>query len=120
MSKTNQALQTDLREKNLVLISQLLTNSGEEVLRVDSTKIAYPATDEEGNELFIEIAVKIPKGTKESDGGYSGYDGYALAAEYAEDVANKEKKKAEAAKNKKPSKSKTKPKTEEMEEVKEE
>ena len=115
MPKTNQALQTDLREKNLVLITQLLTNSGEEVLRVDSTKIAYPVTDEEGNDLFIEVAVKVPKGTKEPDGGYSGYDGYTLAQEYAEDVANKEKKKAEAAKNKK-----AKVKTKKVEEVKEE
>lgn len=120
MAKTKTVLEGELRENILHNLTDLLSTSGEEVLRVKSTQIAYPTKDSEGNEYFAVVTITLPKGSKMSDGTFSGYDGYEIAKEYAEDVELKKKKAETAKKNKKAPKSKTKPKEEEVQEEKEE
>lgn len=81
MTKT--ALDNTLREKNVNTLMEILTTSGEEVLRVGGNVIAFPTTDAEGNEAWVEITVKIPKGERLGKGeGFAGYDGYGLAEFY--------------------------------------
>lgn len=118
MAKNRQQLDNELREGIIERISNFLTAENEEVLRTSNTTIAIPTVDSEGNDTYIELAVKIPKGAK-IEGGYAGYDGHEVATEYAEDVALKAKQKAESAKNKKSKgKGKTpKAETKEVEEV---
>ena len=118
MAKTRQQLDIELREGIISRLTDFLASSNEEVLRTSNTTIAIPTVDSEGNDTYIELAVKVPKGAK-IEGGYAGYNGHEVAAEYAEDVALKAKQKAESAKNKKSKgKGKTsKAKTEEVEEV---
>lgn len=123
MAMTKTALDNALREKNVVALMALLKESGEEVLRVGGNVIAFPTTDEESNESWIEITIKVPKGeriAKEDGGGFGGYDGYGLAEFYENETQRKaeeaEKKKAAAAakKAKSTAKKKEPAKTEEQ------
>ena len=96
MAKTKNQLHEGIRNKFLALITEYLTEQGEEVLKVKSNEIAIPCLDEEGNEEFIVMTFKVPTGSRD-DG--EAYDGYGMAEQYAESVAEKEEKaKAEAEK----------------------
>jgi hypothetical protein len=96
MAKTKKQLHEEIRNRYLALISEHLTAQGEEILRVKSNEIAIPCLDEEGNEEFIVMTFKVPTGSRD-DG--EAYDGYGMAEQYAESVADKEAKaKAEAEK----------------------
>jgi hypothetical protein len=97
MAKSKKQLHEGIRHKFMTAVIGWLTeDEGEEVLRVKSNEIAIPTLDEEGNEEFLVLTFKIPTGSRD-DG--EAYDGYALAQQYAESVANKEAKaKAEAEK----------------------
>ena len=78
------------------VIGWLTEEEGEEVLRVKSNEIAIPTVDEEGNEEFMVITFKVPTGSRD-DG--EAYDGYGVAEQYAQSVAEKEAKaKADAEK----------------------
>ncbi len=96
MAKTKKQLHEALRNKFLTHFVELLTNEGEEVLRTKSNEIAIPTLDEEGNEEFVVITFKVPTGSRD-DG--EAYDGYGVAQQYTESLAEKEAKaKAEAEK----------------------
>jgi len=55
-------------------------------------EITLPVTDDEGNEFYANIIVKIPRGRR-SEGTYIPYDGYAAADEYDEELEAKRKEK---------------------------
>lgn len=96
MAKTKKQLHEALRNKYLALITEFLTAQGEEVLRTKSNEIAIPTLDEESNDEYMVISFKVPTGSRD-DG--EAYDGYAVATQYAESVAEKaEKAKVEAEK----------------------
>lgn len=96
MAKTKKQLHEALRNKYLTLIADYLTAQDETVLRTKSNEIALPTVDEENNDEYIVISFKVPTGSRD-DG--EAYDGYAVATQYAESVADKaEKAKAEAEK----------------------
>ena len=96
MAKSKKQLHEALRNKFLTHFAELLTNEGEEVLRTKSNEIAIPTLDEDGNEEFMVITFKVPTGSRD-DGEV--YDGYGVAQQYAESVADKaEKAKVEAEK----------------------
>ena len=91
MKKTNDAL----RNKYLDLVSALLAGADEEVLRVKSNEIAIPCVDDEGNDSYVVITVKVPTGSRDGD----PYDGYGEAESYAMACKQKaEKAKADAEK----------------------
>jgi hypothetical protein len=75
MATSNKVLNDKLREKYLTIISELLAKSDEEVLRVGSNELALPCLDDEGNEKFMVITIKVPTGSREGD----AYDGYSMA-----------------------------------------
>lgn len=99
MATSNKVLNDRLREKYLAVVGEALTANDEEVLRVGSNELALPCLDEEGNEKFIVVTIKVPTGSRD-DG--EAYDGYSKA----EDWEIKCKKKAEAAKKKEEEKAK--------------
>ena len=92
MATSNKVLNDKLRERYLSIVGDALTAKDEEVLRVGSNELALPCLDEEGNEKFIVVTIKVPTGSREGE----AYDGYSMA----EDWENKCKNKAEAAKKK--------------------
>ena len=61
----------EVRAEFVDLLTAFFSNRGEDVQRVKSNKIAFPAVRDE-NEFYVEITVSIPKGTK--DEAYNAYD----------------------------------------------
>ena len=91
MKKTNDAL----RNQYLNLITELLAGADEEVLRVKSNEIAIPCVDDEGNDSYVVVTVKVPTGSRDGD----PYDGYGEAESYEMNCkAKAEKAKIEAEK----------------------
>ena len=98
MAKSRTALRTEVKEKYVNIIQDLLKEK-EDLLRVGSNEIAFPVVDNEGNEDFIVLKITIPIGANK---GTEPYDGYAMAEDYeiktkakAETKAKKDKAKAE-------------------------
>ena len=106
MAMTKTALESALRNDFLTKLISALAD--EEVLRVGSNEIAIPCVDAAGNDAWVNVKVSTPRGTRNGDGGYNPYDGYAAAEDYALDCAEKaekrkvaeEKKAAKIAKDK--------------------
>ena len=86
-----------IRAHYLDEVVELLTNKGEEVLRVKSNEIAVPVVGCEGNEDFLVITFKVPTG---ADKGMTVYDGYAMAEEYELKLKTKADKARESAERK--------------------
>ena len=88
----NRALDNALREKYLKILMDIFDKSGEDVRQTNSNEFAFPILDEEGNEKWIQIVVKVPTGGRDED----GYDGYGVAESYKMKLKEKEEKKKEA------------------------
>ena len=82
-----------LRNHYMKEVRNLLESMKEEVLVTGSNEFAIPCVDEDGNDQFLVLTFKIPKGSRDGE----AYDGYSVAEEYA----MKQKKKAEKEKEKK-------------------
>ena len=101
MAKTKKQLHEGIRNKYLEAITKWLTEvQGEEVLRTKSNEIAIPCLDEEGNDEWCVLTIKVPTGSRD-DG--EAYDGYGMAQQYADHLAEQAEKaaKAKAEKDKK-------------------
>jgi hypothetical protein len=88
---TKTQLQENLRNRYIKAVSEFLESLDEEVLRVASNEIALPCVDDDGNDEFIVLTFKIPKGTRDGD----AYDGYEMAEDFkmkSEAKAEKQKK----------------------------
>ena len=90
MAVSQKVLNEKLREKFLEIVGEILKEKDEEVLRTGSNEIAVPCLDEEGNEKFVVLTIKVPTGSRDGD----AYDGYSMAEEYE----IKQRLKAEKAK----------------------
>jgi hypothetical protein len=98
MAKSRRALQNELRLEYLGKIMDFLAKE-EDVLRTGSNELAFPVTDSEGNEEFIQIVVKVPTGSRDGE----PYNGYRMAEEYSLKLKLQQEKaeKARIAKEKK-------------------
>lgn len=94
---TKAQLENKLRNTYLDLIREMVAKEIEtDALTVSASELAIPCLDEEGNEKFVLIKVSIPRGTRNGEGGYDPYDGYAVAEDYALDCKEKAQKKEDA------------------------
>ena len=94
---TKAQLETALRNTYLNLIREMISDKvATDALAVSASELAIPCLDEEGNEKFVLIKVSIPRGTRNGEGGYDPYDGYAVAEDYAIDCEEKAHRKADA------------------------
>ena len=93
MAKTKKVLHEEIRQKFMALIADYLTEQGEEILRTKSNEIAIPTLDTEGNDEWCVITFKVPTGSRE-DG--EAYDGYGMAQQFAEHLAEQAEKAAKA------------------------
>lgn len=112
MATTAKALNDKLRETYLKEIINTFMENGEEVLRVGANEIAMPCVDEEGNEKYIVITVKVPTGARKY--GKEEYNGHEEAQDYAFKCKEKTEKAERIAKEKE-EKRKRKEKEEEIE-----
>ena len=92
MAVSQKALNEKLRNAYLEKVKALFAVD-EEVLVTGSNEIAFPVTDEGGNDNWIVVTVKVPTGSRDGD----PYDGYELAEEYRLKCDEKEAKVKEAA-----------------------
>ena len=107
-------LETKLRNAYLELVRNMISEKVEtDALPVGASELAIPCLDEEGNEKWVLIKVSIPRGTRNGNGGYDPYDGYAVAEDYAIDKAEKAQKKVDAEAKKQAKIAKDKQKREE-------
>ena len=99
---TRKVLREEIKTDYIKLLTEILLEKGEEVLRVGSNKIAMPVVDREGNEDFVTITVSIPTGSTKDNEPYDGYgeaESYALKLKADEEKAKeKARKKAEKIK----------------------
>lgn len=101
MATTQKVRDEKLKQEYLAQIRKFLEEQGEEVLQVKSNEIAIPVVDNEGNERFIVMTIKVPTGERTTG---EAYDGYSMAEDYqmkqAEKKAKAEAKAEKAAKDK--------------------
>lgn len=102
MAMTNAQLENKLRNECLELLRKTFDGAyGCDVLAVSASELALPVTDAEGGERFIVVKVTIPRGTRNGNGGYDPYDGYAVAEDYELACQEKEDKKKASEEKKK-------------------
>ena len=91
-------LETAIRNDILNDIRALIESKyGTDALQISASEIAIPVLDKEGNEKWAVAKVSIPRGTRNGDGGYNPYDGYAAAKDYKLDLEERAAKKAKSA-----------------------
>lgn len=71
-----------------LLYDLVVANIEEDTDYLSTNKFNFPLVGCEGSELFCEITVKIPNGSRDGD----PYDGYALREEYQLKLKEKEEK----------------------------
>lgn len=96
MAVSNKVLNDKIRENYLTVLSEFFTTKDEEVLRTNSNEIAIPCLDEDGNEKFVVITIKVPTGSRDGD----AYDGYSMAEEFQMKCKAKAEKAKENAEKK--------------------
>jgi len=92
---TNTALNTNLRNSILRDFMEFVAGKYEtDTLFCSSSSFTFPVVDEEGNEKFAKISISIPRGTRNGEGGYDAFDGYAAAEDFKLEQEEKAAKKA--------------------------
>lgn len=94
--KNNRKMDNEKREKVLAELMDYFRQKDEDVLQTNSNEMVFPYVDEEQNEKWVMIVVKIPTGGRDED----GFDGYGVAESYQLKLAEKERKKKEDAEKK--------------------
>ena len=86
-------LENALRNEILqVIIKALVDHFDAETIAVGSGEISIPVTDAEGNEKYPKI--KVPRGTRNGEGGYDPYDGYAAGEAFQLEKESKAQERA--------------------------
>ena len=96
MSKAS--LETALRVDALNVVKEALSTHYDldiekQICVVSASELAIPVVDAEGNDKFVLIKVSIPRGTRNAEGGYDEYDGYAAADDYKAELEQRQAKK---------------------------
>ena len=81
--------QAKIREKAIFDISAIYRARGDDIQRIKSNAFAVPQVTDNGEEYWLEVTVKIPRGGRDG----AEYDGYELASEYAMRQSEKKSKK---------------------------
>lgn len=87
-------LANTVRANTAATLADFFRNAGEDVGMIASNTLNFPIVVD-GEEGWVEVVVKVPKGTKDEE-----YDGYGRRTQYAMDCEEKAAKKAKAAEEK--------------------
>lgn len=92
---TTTALNNNLRNSILRDFMAFVAEKYEaDTLSYSTSSFTFPVVDEEGNEKFAKVSISIPRGTRNGEGGYDAFDGYAAAEDFRLDQEEKAAKKA--------------------------
>ena len=98
MATSRTILDNQLRKRYLEMLKEFFNNRNEEVLITGTNELCFPCVDDEGNEKFIQLVIKIPKGSRDGE----VFDGYSLAEDFKmKQELNEQKKKEKEEKKKK-------------------
>lgn len=100
MAKISQKTETAVRNRILKMVADYLSEElATDALQVSASEYSFPILNDDGEEIFANIKVSIPRGTR-CEGGYEPYDGYAMAEDWqiTMDERNKRKEKIEQKK----------------------
>lgn len=78
--KNSNKLKNEFRKNWRNLLAKQISELGEDVLIIGSNKICFPTVLENGEETYLVIEVKIPRGSRNGD----EFDPYTLEREYKE------------------------------------
>lgn len=94
-----------IRARIVRALDDYFDKCGEDIGTIASNTLNFPVVAEDGEEGWVEVVVKVPKGTKDEE-----YDGYGRRKQYELELQEKAEKKAKAdeAKAKKIAKDKAK------------
>lgn len=88
-------LENELRTAFLAKLTDMVEKEYEtDALPVSASEITLPVVDSEGNEKFLLVKVSVPRGTRNGEGGYIPYDGYAASEAYLLEQESKAQEKA--------------------------
>jgi len=82
----------EIRKRYTETLLTLFHDKGEDCGMITSNSFNFPVVADDGEEGWIEIVVKVPKGTKDEE-----YDGYGRRQDYELSLKEKAEKKAKAA-----------------------
>lgn len=86
----------DVRNEIMFIVCEALNNHEYEILDTASNEICVPIVNADGDEAYLVITFKIPKGSRDGE----AYDGYAMAEEFKMKCDEKARKVAEAQRKK--------------------
>ena len=92
MEVSRKSLRDALRAKYVEIVKKAIGDLGEEILTTGTNEFCFPCVDEEGNDEFVVVTVKVPTGSRDGD----AYDGYGLAQEFEMKEKEKTERKAKA------------------------
>ena len=92
MADNKKQFRESVRARYMGKVKEFLESTQDDVLVVGSNEFAIPVVREDGEEDYVVLTFKMPTGSRDGD----GYDGYAMAEDYAFKCEEK-RKKAEAA-----------------------
>ena len=92
MADNKKQFRESVRARYMSKVKEFLESTQDDVLVVGSNEFAIPVVREDGEEDYVVLTFKMPTGSRDGD----GYDGYAMAEDYAFKCEEK-RKKAEAA-----------------------
>ena len=89
-----EASKAKFRDSILTRIAEYLEAEYDTYVRqVASGEYTMLVPDEEGNKVYVNVKVSVPRGTRNGEGGYNPYDGYKIARNYKDIVEAKAAKK---------------------------
>lgn len=89
-----QAQEIAIRNQFLDFIMKAISDGMEiDGRKVKANEVTFPCMDSDNNEAWVNITIKVPRGTRNGKGGYDPYDGDFEADEYEKDCAEKAEKK---------------------------
>lgn len=80
-----------IRALTIHALETYFSQCGEDIGLIASNALNFPVVAADGEEGWVEIVVKVPKGTKDEE-----YDGYGRRQQYDLDLKEKAEKKAKA------------------------
>lgn len=82
-----------------IIVPTLAEELGTDGMQVSASEFTFPILDREGNEIFANVKVTIPRGSR-CDGAFEPYDGYAMAEDWQFVNAERQRKKEQVEKKK--------------------
>ena len=93
------ATANSIRSKYAEKLIAFLSENGEDCGMITSNVFNFPIVTDDGEESWVEVSIKVPKGTKDEE-----YDGYSRREQYQiscqEKADKKAKREAESKKKK--------------------